>query len=99
MISFNPTNAKQTVITAIALTAIVTVIRDVAEHTMPDVPKLLIGAFLAAILLTLLADVIPELAAALAILVLVSTLLQNGAPALQAVTARVAPPKSGTVTA
>jgi hypothetical protein len=74
----NSTNARRTVITTLTLTAVLAVIRNVSNGDVPDVPKLVIGGVFAGVVLTLAAEPAPELAAAIAFLILVGAIVGNG---------------------
>lgn len=83
------TNPKTTIVTALLLTGVLAIVRDVGEHRGPDVPRLVIGGMVAAIGLTALAGPAPELARALALLVLLGSALTNGPQAVAAVNHRI----------
>jgi hypothetical protein len=72
-----PSQAKRIVVFGITLAALITVFEEI---TKPEIPKLRIafGALFAAVFLSLVADVAPKVAAGLATLVAVSTVLSQG---------------------
>lgn len=74
----NATGARRVVITTLSLTAVLAVIRNVSAKEAPDIPKLVIGVIFAGVVLTLAADPAPELAAAIASLILVGAIVGNG---------------------
>lgn len=79
-------NADRSVITALVLAGITTVVRDLHEGDSPDVVRLVIGGMFAGIVLTLIAQPAPELARAIAWLILVGALFANGAALGAAIT-------------
>lgn len=83
------TNPKTTIVTALVLTGVLAIVRDVGAGDVPDVPRLVIGGMVAAIGLTALAGPAPELARALALLVLLGSALTNGPKAVAAVNTRL----------
>lgn len=86
------TNPKTTIVTALVLTGVLAIVRDVHDGNGPDVPRLVIGGMVAAIGLTALAGPAPELARALALLVLLGSALTNGPQAVAAVNKRLTTP-------
>lgn len=71
-------NADGSVVTALVLTGVTAVVRDVHDGNVPDVPRLVIGGMFVGVTLTLLAGPAPELARAIAYLILVGALFANG---------------------
>lgn len=80
------TPAPNSVITALALTGVITVVADLRAKKVPDVPRLVIGGIFAGVVLTLIAGPAPELARAIAWLILIGALFANGAAIAGAVT-------------
>lgn len=84
-----PTNARRLVITCIALTGVIAVVRDISRGDAPDVPALVIGSFLTAMVLGFAADFVPEFAAMFAVLILLGMVFANGITPWEAVTKRL----------
>lgn len=75
----NTAEADQVIIGSLAITTVFGVAHKIATtKTAPDVVRGLVGLFLAASMLTLAAEVQPELAASLAVLTLVAAIVNGG---------------------
>lgn len=74
----NTAKADQVIVTSIGATAALAVVQRVRTGGVPDVVRVLIGAFIAAAMLTLAAQAVPDLAGMLAVLVLVAFLAHSG---------------------
>lgn len=88
----NSADARQVVLTSIAATGTLSVFRRVSAGDVPDVPRVVIGSFGAAILLMYAADFAPSLAAGIALLILAGSVFGNGPQLWTALsTGRLAP--------
>lgn len=83
-------NPKTLVLIATAATGAIAAARDLANDRTPSV-RLIAGVWIAGVLLALLAEVAPQLAAALAALMLVTAIFA-GAPDVWQAVARVSDP-------
>lgn len=88
----NPANAKSVVLTSIAATGALSIFRRVSAGDVPDVPRVVIGSFGAAIILLYASDAAPSLAAGIAALILAGSVFGNGPQVWQALSnGRLAP--------
>lgn len=88
----NTASARQVALTSITFTGGLAVFRRVSQGDVPDVPRVLIGGFIAAIGLMYLADFAPSLAASLALLALAGSVFGNGPALFNAIAGnRIAP--------
>ncbi len=72
-----PTRARRLVVAALAAGALVAVAKRVVDGEMPS-PRILVGAFIAAVILVALADAAPSLAAAIAVTSLIGGAIAAG---------------------
>lgn len=89
----NSGTARQVVITSLAITAALAIAKQVSEAQAPNVPRVLIGAFVAGIVLTFGAEAVPSLAASIAALILVGAIVNSG-PHLWGAIANTTKPKA-----
>ncbi len=77
--------AQGLVVTSFTVSSILVLIKDAADNELPPV-RFVIGTFTAATLLAALAQVLPDLAGAMAVLILTSAALVYGGPAWKVIT-------------
>ena len=80
-----PRRAKRIILLAIIVAGTIAFVRQAAEGEIPSV-RIAVGGFVALIMLTLIAEAAPEVAAGFAMLTLVSSIFVTGEPALSAIT-------------
>jgi len=74
----NTAKADQLIVTSLGATATLAVVERVQTGNVPNVVRVLIGAFVAAAMLTFAAQFVPDLAGMLAVLVLVAFVAHSG---------------------
>lgn len=74
----NTSKADQLIITSLGVTSVLAIAQRVTTGGVPNVVRVLIGAFIAAAMLTLAAQGVPDLAGMLAVLILVAFVAHAG---------------------
>lgn len=90
----NTSEADQLIVTSLAVTGTLAVLKKVTNGQPPDVVRVLIGVFVAGTMLTLAAQGAPQLAGSIAVLVLIAALIYAGSDvfgALAKATGYIAP--------
>jgi hypothetical protein len=77
--------ADQLIVTSLAVTGTLAVLKKVTAGEPPDVVRVLIGVFVAGTMLTLAAQGAPQLASSIAVLVLIAALIYAGADVFGAI--------------
>lgn len=78
-------DADQLIVSALATTGTLAVLKKVTAGEAPDVVRVLVGVFVGGTMLTLLAQGVPQLAKALAVLILIASLIYAGADVFNAI--------------
>lgn len=90
----NTAEADQLIVTSLAVTGTLAVLKKVTNGQPPDVVRVLIGVFAAGTMLTLAAQGAPQLAGSLAVLILIASVIYAGGDvfgALSRATGYIAP--------
>lgn len=87
----NPPDAKRAVLACVGLAGVVVIVAEVGQKKTPDVVPLVVGGFVTSAVLTFMAEVAPDVATSLAVLILLAVLFARGAQFSKAATRRIKP--------